>query len=422
MTQGVGSMGNYRIKCLGSNEIFHDAYTLYHTDGALVSSVYDKGLNIDMKETGVWKYVDWLPVSKASKHNAGTVTYKSEGLASKLGLSNLWITYHGYWPERGGLCPTGAFKDMEAVPTIQRLKDHGCSGVICASAGNTARAFSHFCDLDNFPLIVVVADIHAHRIWGTSDFENDSVKVVVVENGNYADAKIVAKEIASKLEGWQLEGGAHNIARRDGIGSLILDAWNEIGRIPDHYFQGVGGGPGPIGVYEMMQRLIDFGHDEGPLAKIHLSQNPEHCPIHKAWQDGRSTLQDSDFPEGDVEVYSDYLLSASPAYDAKGGVYDTLKSTNGETYVVERQDAIDAGKMFEKTEGIDIMTPAEVALGSLIQAIEEEKVKKDDCIVLNISGGGVKRLQKERGAIIFEPWLKGPRESLADLVISSLKS
>ena len=420
MTQVVGLMGNYRIKCLGNNEIFDDAYTLHHTDGALVSSVYSKGLNIDMKETGVWKYLDWLPVSKASKHNAGTVTYKSEGLASKLGLSNLWITYHGYWPERGGLCPTGAFKDMEAVPTIQRLRDHGCNGVICASAGNTARAFSHYCDLDNFPLIVVVADIHAHRIWRTNPSVNDCVKVVVVENGNYADAKIVAKEIASKLNGWQLEGGAHNIARRDGIGSLILDAWNEIGRMPDHYFQGVGGGPGPIGVNEMMQRLIDFGLDEGPLAKIHLSQNPEHCPIHKAWQDGRSTLQDSDFPEGDVEVYSDYLLSASPAYGVKGGVYDTLKSTKGETYVVERQDAIDAGKLFEQTEGIDIMTPAEVALGSLIQAIEEEKVNKDDCIVLNISGGGVKRLQKEKGTIVVEPWLKGPRESLADLVITNL--
>ena len=123
-----------------------------------------------------------------------------------------------------------------------------------------------------------------------------------------------------------------------------------------------------------------------------------------------------------MEVYSDYLLSASPAYDPKGGVYDTLKSTKGETYVVERQDAIDAGRMFEEAEGIDIMTPAEVALGSLIQAIEEKKVDKDDCIVLNISGGGVKRLQKEKGTIVVEPWLKGPRESLADLVVSSLKS
>ena len=415
-------MTDYNLKCLISGDVFKDNYTLQYNDDALFHSNYHEKLTVNENNEGIWKYLDWLPVSKSTKHNTGTVTYKSEGLAKKLGLNNLWITYHGYWPERGGLCPTGAFKDMEAVPTIQRLRDHGCSGVICASAGNTARAFSHFCDLDNFPLIVVVADIHAHRIWRTYASENNCVKVVVVENGNYADAKIVAKEIASKLEGWQLEGGAHNIARRDGIGSLILDAWNEIGCIPDHYFQGVGGGPGPIGVYEMMQRLIDFGLSEGPLAKIHLAQNPEHCPIHKAWQDGRSILQDSDFPEGDVEVYSDYLLSASPAYGPKGGIYDTLKSTNGETYVVERRDAINAGKMFEETEGIDIMTPAEVALGSLIQAIEEEKVDKDDCIVLNISGGGVKRLQMEKGNIVVEPWIKGPRKNLTDLVISSLHS
>lgn len=415
-------MSKYQLICLLSNDSFKDNYTLHYNESALIQSAYNTPLSIKDNEIGVWRYIDWLPVSKSTKHNAGTVTYKSEALARKLGLSNLWITYHGYWPERGGLCPTGAFKDMEAVPTIQRLRDHGCSGVICASAGNTARAFSHFCDLDNFPLIVVVADIHAHRIWRTNPSVNDCVKVVVVENGNYADAKIVAKEIASKLDGWQLEGGAHNIARRDGIGSLIIDAWNEIGRMPDHYFQGVGGGPGPIGVYEMMQRLIDFGLDDGPLAKIHLSQNPEHCPIHKAWQDGRSTLQDFDFPERDVEVYSDYLLSASPAYGVKGGVYDTLKSTSGETYVVERQEAIDAGKLFEETEGIDIMTPAEVALGSLIQAIEEEKVNKDDCIVLNISGGGVKRLQKEKAVVVVEPWMKGPKENLADLVVSSLRS
>ena len=415
-------MSKYQLVCLLSNDSFKDNYTLHYNDSALIQSIYNIPLSIKKSEIGVWRYIDWLPVSKSSKHNAGTVTYKSESLARKLGLSNLWITYHGYWPERGGLCPTGAFNDMEAVPTIQRLRDHGCSGVICASAGNTARAFSHFCDLDNFPLIVVVADIHAHRIWRVSSGLNNCVKVVVVENGNYADAKIVAKEIASKLDNWQLEGGAHNIARRDGIGSLILDAWNEIGHMPDHYFQGVGGGPGPIGVCEMMQRLIDFGLDEGPLAKIHLSQNPEHCPIHKAWQEGRNTLQDSDFPKEDVEVYSDYLLSASPAYGVKGGVYDTLVSTNGETYVVEKQDAIDAGKLFEETEGIDIMTPAEVALASLIQAIEKEKVNKDDCIVLNISGGGVKRLQNEKRTSVVEPWMKGTKENLADLVVNTLRS
>jgi cysteate synthase len=71
-------------------------------------------------------------------------------------MTNLWVTFHGYWPEKGAMCPTGSFKDMEAVPTIQRLHDHDCKGLICASAGNTARGFTHFCGLADMPLIVVV--------------------------------------------------------------------------------------------------------------------------------------------------------------------------------------------------------------------------------------------------------------------------
>ena len=72
------------------------------------------------------------------------ITYHAEELGEKFGLSNLWVAFHGYWPEKDALCPTGSFKDMEAVPTIQRMKDHSCKGMICASAGNTARAFTHF--------------------------------------------------------------------------------------------------------------------------------------------------------------------------------------------------------------------------------------------------------------------------------------
>jgi len=46
-----------------------------------------------------------------------------------------------------------------------------------------------------------------------------------------------------------------------------------------------------------------------------------------------------------------------------------------------------------QTEGIDIEEPAGVALAGLVQAIKQKKVDKDDYILLNISGGGFKRLQ-----------------------------
>ena len=404
-------MPKYTLKCLKTNDKFEDNYTLHYEDGALVQADYDSGFNpIDAE--GVWRYISWLPTQSISEQVAGTVTYRAKELGEAFGLSNLWVTFHGYWPERGAMCPTGTFKDMEAVPTIQRMKDHDCKGMICASAGNTARAFTSFCGMDGFPLIVVVADIHAHRIWTSKDIDLDCVKVIVVKDGNYQDAKNIAKELAEQLPGWQLEGGAHNIARRDGIGSLILNSYEAIGRIPDHYFQAVGGGPGPIGVYEMMKRLIDSGECDGNVAKIHLSQNPEHCPIHKAWQRSSRELIPSDFPDSDVTVFSDYLLTESPAYSVIGGVYDILLASKGHTYTVEEKDAVAAGKTFEEIEGIDILSPSKVTIASLIQALEKGTVEPDDCILLNISGGGMERLKSEVETDVVEPWLIERKENI----------
>jgi cysteate synthase len=409
----------YKLRCLETGDLIEDAYTLKYTDNALLQAKFNGPMEVKQLD-GVWKYLDWIPTSTSNEYVAGTTTYKAEALGKSLGMSNLWVTFHGYWPEKGGMCPTGSFKDMEAVPTIQRLHDHGCKGLICASAGNTARGFTHFCGLANMPLIVVVGKDHGHRIWTKVGHPTDSVKVVVVEDGDYYDAKTVAKAIAKKLTGWQMEGSVHNVARRDGIGSLILDAAFTIGAMPEHYFQGIGGGPGPIGVHEMAERLIESGQFEGPAPRQHLSQNIEHSPIHNAWQAKRDHLIPEDFPPHDVEVYSDYLMNKGPAYGQVGGVHDILKASNGQTYVVERDDAIAAKTQFESIEGIDIMTPGAVAMASLQQALASGEVNPDACTVLNISGGGVERLKQDYATETVEPWLRVSKKNGAASIIEAL--
>ena len=410
----------YQLRCLDTGDLIEDAYTLKYTDNALLQAKFNGPMEVKPLE-GVWKYLDWIPTSTSNEYIAGTTTYKAEALGKALGMSNLWVTYHGYWPEKGGMCPTGSFKDMEAVPTIQRLHDHGCKGLICASAGNTARGFTHFCGLANMPLIVVVGKDHGHRIWTKVGHPTDSVKVVVVEDGDYYDAKTVAKAIAKKLTGWQMEGSVHNVARRDGIGSLILDAAFTIGAMPEHYFQGIGGGPGPIGVHEMAERLIESGQFDGPAPRQHLSQNIEHSPIHNAWQAKRDHLIAEDYPPHDVEVYSDYLMNKGPAYGQVGGVHDILKASNGQTYVVERDDAVAAKTQFESIEGIDIMTPGAVAMASLQQALASGEVDPDACTVLNISGGGVERLKQDHATETVEPWLRVTKEDGAAMIIEALE-
>lgn len=58
---------------------------------------------------------------------------------------------------------------------------------------------------------------------------------------DYTDAINLAGRIA-KLPGMVSEGGARNVARRDGMGTMMLDAAVTIGKMPDHYFQAVGSG------------------------------------------------------------------------------------------------------------------------------------------------------------------------------------
>ena len=414
-------MTKFQLRCLSSKDSVEDNYTLHYSEDALLVTEYANKLSIKINYDSIMKFQDWLPHEGISKNQVGTRTYKAEELGMALGMSNLWVTFHGYWPEKRGLCPTGSFKDMEAVPTLMRLKEKGCKGLICASAGNTARAFSYFCGLDNFPLIVVVGKDHLERLYLPENHPNSSIKLIVLEDGDYYDAKIFAKKIAKNLQSWQMEGGIHNVARRDGIGSLILDAAFTIGKIPMHYFQGIGGGPGPVGVHEMANRLIQAKIFEGPVPRQHVSQNEEHCPIHNAWQAKRPKLIDSDFPENDVEVYSDYLLNKAPAYEVKGGVYDILKQSNGQTYIVSKDDAKSAKSLFESIEGIDIMSPAAVALSSLIQALENGEIKPDDCTVLNISGGGTERMKKDKEIVQITPWKKISKHDDVSFVLQDLQ-
>ena len=142
--------------------------------------------------------------------------------------------------------------------------------------------------------------------------------------------------------------------------------------------------------------------------------------IHNAWQRNSRAFEDKDFPDSEVEVYSDYLLSETPAYSIKGGVYDVLEASDGVTYIVEKIDALNAGKIFEETEKIDVLSPAKVALASLIQAKEMGTVNTDDCILLNVSGGGVQRLKQDIETEIVKPWVLDTKENLVGKIMSLL--
>ncbi len=378
-----------------------------HRDGAalIFANYAKKQLEIKEDLPGLYKYSDWLPVCRTLEGSGAPVTYKSEGLARELGLSNLYITFNGYWPEKGALMRTGTFKECEAYAVCARINANSEKVMVVASAGNTARAFARVCSENNIPLLLCIPEDCLDAMWSAQPL-NPCVKLIATAKGSdYFDA-IYLSNIICELDKFYPEGGAKNVARRDGMGTTVLSAVTTIGRIPDYYFQAVGSGTGAIAAWEANRRFIADGRYGNHLMKLMVSQNIPFTPMYDAWKASSRALLEMD----DViarkqaeEICAKVLSNRKPPYSLKGGLFDALTETGGDMFAITNEETRKAMTLFEKSEGIDIEPAAGVAVASLMQAVENRRVAADALIMLNITGGGIGRFKQENRVVYKKP-------------------
>jgi cysteate synthase len=231
--------------------------------------------------------------------------------------------------------------------------------------------------------------------------------LVVIDDGDYQDAIDLAS-LVSKMPPFQAEGGVKNVARRDGLGTVLLTAFEEMQCFPSHYFQAVGSGTGAIAVLEAARRLRE-AVGGGTLPRLMLCQNFPFTPIYDAWRGSLRTL-----PGGEAghlrdavrQVYADELTNWTPPYGIRGGVYDSLMESRGDVLLADNSSVQAAISMFLELEGIDIEPAAGVALACLRDAVVQGKVSKESIVLLNVTGGGRLRLGKDHALVSAQPRLR----------------
>jgi cysteate synthase len=395
-------MGEYLLRCVSEGSI-QPAYSLSCPhDSSLLRAEYQARQIQPKSLPGIWRFLDWLPVQGTiAEAECTPVTYRSLGLARVLGLENLYISYSGYWPERGAKNPTCSFKDLEAAPTMQRLKERGeNSTLVVASAGNTSRAFAHISLITGQPLVLFVPEKARERMWTALDGAESGVRgtgpvTLIAVKGDYYDAISIAEKVLS-LPGFVPEGGARNIARRDGMGTVMLDAALTLGQIPRHYFQAVGSGTGGIAAWEAALRLRADGRFGSCLCRLHLAQNLPNAPIYYAWKGKEPEPVCND-------MFDDVLYNRKPPYGMPGGVKDALRDTGGDVYGITNSQAAAAKRLFEQSEEIDILNAPAVAVAALEQAIAKGSVQPKDTVLLNITGGGISRMMEDYSLKMIRP-------------------
>jgi len=429
MTMEQPGATRYYLRSFLTGKEFEDTGWILDPPGeekpSLIRAIYEQQqLRFGPASLGLYRFADWLPLRRILQGSAAPVTYKSVHLAKALGLSNLYITFSGWWPEKGALMKSCSFKETEAYSVCARLDGSSDHVLVVASAGNTARAFAKVCSENHIPLLLCMPEDTISAMWFDAPID-DCVKLIVTRSGSdYFDA-INLSNLACQAKGFFPEGGAKNIARRDGMATTVLSAVDVIGRIPDYYFQAVGSGTGAIAALEANLRLIDDGRFGNNKMKLLLSQNCPFIPMYDAWKAGSRSLlpMDDDRARDQVmEIDAKVLSNRRPPYSVPGGLFDALQDSGGDITIVTNEAARAASKLFKDTEGVSIHPAAAVTMGSLIRMVREKNIPADACIMVNITGGGEKEFKSQRTLYYLKPAAVFDITSSGDEVCAKLAS
>lgn len=400
---------NYKLLNVADGRVFEDeGWTLSDPESdapSLIRAVYEKSRFEPLEgRKGLYRYANWLPIKKTLRNSHAPVTYKSKGLAKMLGMNNLYITLSGYCPKFGAKMETCSFKETEAFSVCARLPKNNKRILVVQSAGNTARAFAKVCSDNNIPIVICIPKDNAGDLWFTKKLSS-CVKVIATPSGtDYYDAIALGEKICQNPR-FMAEGGAKNVARRDGMGTTVLSAVEAIGRIPDAYFQAVGSGTGAIAAWENAERLAADGRFGDNRMRIYASQNSPFTLMYDSWKAHSRSLVPITPEESrrKAEVILGKVLSnRKPPYSIAGGLFDVLEKSNGDMFKVSNDEIVYWVVQYINLEGYDIFPASACAVASLKQALDAGIVKKDETVMLNITGGGLFNATK-KGYVIKEP-------------------
>ena len=412
-SETLDSLPDYRLRCSSCHGKFDDDGLVLecptkHEPALLVPEYRDKQFEPDAHAEGMFRYRKWLPGTRILSGAGGSVTYKSEKLNRIIGLSNVWVVFNGYWPEKGATLETATFKELEAWAVLSRIPDQHEGVLTIASAGNTAAAFARACSLNKIPCLIILPEAGLSNLQ-FSDGIDPCVKIVSLTGfTDYSDAITLANRV-SQINGFFPEGGVKNVAKREGLGTTMLNAVEAIGQIPDYYFQAIGSGAGGIAAYDAVKRLVDDGRFGKKSPRLMLSQNLPFVPIYMSWKSSRRELVEIDDDDGKKQIQqiaAHVLSNRRPAYSCKGGIFDALSETQGDMYAADNLETLHAKQLFEETEGIDIDPAGAVAFATLLKAARYDGIEKEALVLLNITGGGRHRQQLSKKLVAARPVLE----------------
>ena len=332
---------------------------------------------IESRPPNMWRYREFLPIDGEPTVGLDvgyTPLVRARNLERALGHNEIYVKNDAV------NYPTLSFKDRVVSVALSKAKEFGFDTVACATTGNLGNSLSaQSCQSGLKCFIFMPADLEQGKIVGTSVY---GVNVIGI-SGNYDSVNRLCIEIADRY-GW----GFVNINIRpyyaEGSKSLAFEVFEQLGwRAPKHFVVPMAGGSLISKVEKAQREFETAGLIESADTKIHGGQAAGCNPIVAAVKAGEELF---------TPVRPDTIARSIAIGNPADGYYaiETIGRTGGWAEDPNDAEIVDAIRLLAETEGIFTETAGGATLGAARKLIEQGRIPRDESVVINITGNGLK--------------------------------
>jgi threonine synthase len=363
--------------CFGPLEITYDY--------ARIRAAISRKL-IESRPHNLWRYRELLPVDsepEAGPFSGFTPLVHAKRLGAELGLKNLYIK------DDTVNHPTLSYKDRVVSVAITKAREFGFTTVSCASTGNLATAVAAHAARANLKCYIFMPEgVESGKIVGSTIY---GAQVITIR-GNYDDVNRLCSEIADKY-GWAFVNINLRPYYTEGAKTFGFEVAEQLGwKLPDHIVIPTAGGTILPKVAKAFKELKEVGLIKDANFKIHSAQAEGSAPVIHALHK-RTDL---------IEPVKPNTIAKSIAIGNPADGYYVLKAvreSGGWGDVASDPQIIDAIKLLARTEGIFAEPAGGTTLAVTKKLIEQGRIKRDETVVVGITGNGYKTLEAVANAI-----------------------
>ncbi len=340
---------------------------------------------IQSRPQTMWRYRELQPID--GEPTVGfqvgfTPLVKADRLAKRLGLREVWVKNDtvNY--------PTLSFKDRVVSVALSRAREMGFDIVACASTGNLANSVAaNAASAGLKSYVFIPADLETGKVQGSLVFGTNVIGI----HGTYDEVNRLCSEIAGKY-GWAFVNVNIRPYYAEGSKSMGHEIAEQLGwRLPDHVVVPMAGGSLITKIHKAFKEFVKLGLIRSHDVRIHGAQAEGCAPIVNALKAGVDIIKPVSKPNTIVKS----LAIGNPA----DGFYSiqTMKQTGGWGENPGDDEVVAGIRLLAETEGIFAETAGGTTVAAAKRLVEAGRIKRDESLVLCITGHGLKTQEAVAG-------------------------